>query len=85
MKRLGVQKSVLVTRDLLTTFIYGMGVTLIYCLTLWGVLYKDCLGLGIIILFALVAQTQSILRQTIFSHVLPRQFGILIAAVLLVF
>ena len=85
MKRLGVQKSVLVTRDLLTTFIYAMTVSLIYCLALWGVLYKDCLGLGIIILFVLVAQTQSILRQTIFSHVLPRNLGILIATVLLVF
>ncbi len=54
MKRLGVQKSVLVTRDLLTTFIYGMVVSLIYCLALWAVL-KDNLGLGIIILFVIVA------------------------------
>lgn len=75
----------LVIRDLIVCFSYGYFISLIYAIVLWSFCWKDSLGFGVILLFVVVAQTTSILRQTILSHVIPRKIGGLIAAIIMIF
>ena len=52
MKRLGVQKSVVVTRDIVVNAVYSLFFTLIACFAIWGALLKDTIGVEVLILFA---------------------------------
>lgn len=54
MKRLGVQKSTLVMRDLCMQGIFSAICTFIAVITLWAVAYRTYLGLGVFFLFAIM-------------------------------
>ena len=68
MKRLGVQKSVLVTRDLVSGLVFCLFWVLIYSVVFWAVLFRGKLGLGLILLFGILHAIQVILRQIIFNR-----------------
>lgn len=57
MKRLGVQKSVMVTRDLVVSYIYSTTWAIILTLFVWGVFFSSEIGLEVLLLFALLNQT----------------------------
>lgn len=69
MKRLGVQKSVLVTRDLVSGLVFCLFWVLIYSVVFWAVLFRGKLGLGLILLFGILHAIQVILRQIIFNRI----------------
>ena len=68
MKRLGVQKSVLVTRDLVSGLVFCLFWVLIYSVVFWAVIFRGKLGLGLILLFGILHAIQVILRQIIFNR-----------------
>ena len=72
MKRLGVQKSVVVTRDVVVNAVYSLFFTLIACFAIWGALLKDTIGVEVLILFAFLNQCQIILRQVILGHIVDK-------------
>ena len=54
MKRLGVQKSVVVTRDVVVNAVYSFFFTFVACFTVWGALLKDTIGVEVLIVFAIL-------------------------------
>ena len=84
MKRLGVQRSVLVTRDLILSFTYVLIFAIVTGIAFWGVIYNQGIGIGIVIIMVIFNVIQVTLRQIVFNYTLPRQFTVLIAAVLLI-
>ena len=54
MKRLGVQKSVVVTRDVVVNAVYSFFFTFVACFAVWGALLKDTIGVEVLILFAIL-------------------------------
>lgn len=51
MKRLGVQKSVIVIRDMMTMLIYGALWIPIAALSEWGTGFSDGIGIGVWLMF----------------------------------
>ena len=62
MKRLGVQKSVIVLRDLVASMIYTLVWSLIGGFIIWLAVLKEKLGLGIIIVMVILYTLQTGLR-----------------------
>lgn len=72
MKRLGVQKSVMIMRDLTFSMAFSMFWTLVATLAFYFAVYSDQLGLGVFLLFAFLNQIQIILRQVVLGVVIPK-------------
>ena len=83
MKRLGVQKSVSVTRDLVAGGVFCLIWFTIYSVIYWAVIFKDKIGLGLILLFGLLTAIQIVLRSVIFQQVLPGKGALLLNIALL--
>ena len=84
MKRLGVQRSVLVTRDLILTFSYVLTFALITGVVFWGACFTSAISVGIVLIMVAFDVIQVSLRQIIFNYTLPRKFMVMISAVLLI-
>ena len=56
MKRLGVQKSVMITRDFVYSFLYCTVWTVIEILVFYFVSFSDNMGLGLLFLFIFLQQ-----------------------------
>ena len=54
MKRLGVQKSVLVVRDLVVGLVYVTFFGIVTAVSFWSVAYKDCISLGLLFVFMIL-------------------------------
>ena len=52
MKRLGVQKSVIIVRDLVGQFAYASIWSTTCVIIMWAAFYKESLGFGVFLLFA---------------------------------
>ena len=72
MKRLGVQRSVLVTRDLIMSFTYVLIFALLTGIAFWGVIFTSSISIGIIIIMVIFNVIQVTLRQIVFNYTLPR-------------
>ena len=72
MKRLGVQKSVIITRDLVITSVLSLIWTVIIVFVIWGAFFIEELGLGVLFVFSLINQVQVILRQQIVGNLMPQ-------------
>ena len=78
MKRLGVQKSVIVLRDLVSSmFIIGVW-GLIASFAFWGGLFMNKLSIGVIIVFSLLFMVQVSLRSIIINRMAPGRLSFLI-------
>ena len=62
MKRLGVQKSVIVMRDLVASMIYSLVIGILAGFAYWLTLLKGKLGLGVIIVMVILYTLQAGLR-----------------------
>lgn len=71
MKRLGVQKSVMMTRDVVVATVFSCVWTIAIVFVIWGVFFIEQIGLGVLFLFSFLNQAQVILRQQVVSHLLP--------------
>jgi len=85
MKRLGVQKSVLVARQLYLGAIYTGFCAMLTTLVLWVLVYRDCIGLAIFVLFVILYLIQVNLRQVVFSHLLPARIAFTVISILVIF
>ena len=82
MKRLGVQRSVLVTRDLTYNGIYCLVFSTLVTLLLYFLGgWSDSIGFFTLLIFAYLTQAQSIVRQTIISNVMSRTMGFLLVSI----
>ena len=85
MKRLGVQKSVIVMRDFVTSMVYSLVWAIVASLCYWNWLLKDQLGLEVMIVFAVLNVIQTGLRGILISQLLPGKFGFMLTVSILLF
>ena len=52
MKRLGVQKSVIITRDLVVSAVYSAVWTVLLSFFVWGAFFVDDISIGVLLIFA---------------------------------
>ena len=78
MKRLGVQKSVLVLRDLVPGLVFQGFWTFIAGFAMWGGLFNGKLGLGPIIVISIFYTLQANLRGIIITRLAPGKLSFLI-------
>ena len=78
MKRLGVQKSVLVLRDLVPGLVFQGFWTFIAGFAMWGGLFHGKLGLGPIIVISIFYTLQANLRGIIITRLAPGKISFLI-------
>ena len=71
MKRLGVQKSVIVMRDLVSGMVYACVWSLLASFIFWGFILNGKLGLGVIIIASILHTLQIGLRGIIISQLVP--------------
>ena len=85
MKRLGMQKAVIVVRDLTFNSLYCSVIASITALFLWGTLLKDCISLPALVVFLVIYFVQIIVRTQVFKSLFTPLVVILISIVLLFF
>ena len=85
MKRLGVQKSVIITRDLVVSGIYSLFWTICITLFIWGVFFVSEIGFFVLLTFTILNQVQVILRQQIISNILPPKIQPMVVVIYLIF
>ena len=85
MKRLGVQKSVIITRDLVVSGIYSLFWTICITLFIWGVFFVSEIGFFVLLIFTILNQVQVILRQQIISNILPPKIQPMVVVIYLIF
>ena len=82
MKRLGVQRSVLVARDITYNGLYSLIFSTIITFALCFIAgWSDSIGVGTLLIFAYLTQAQSIVRQTIITNIMPRNMGVLFVTI----
>ena len=84
MKRLGVQKSVMVVRDLVVGLVYLTTYSILAAFLFWIVIYSDCLSLGLLLCFIILNNLQINLRQIIMNYTIPPKAATGVASVLLI-
>lgn len=85
MKRLGVQRSVMIMRDLTFSLAFSMFWSIVATIAFYFASYSDTLGLGVFLLFVFLNQIQVVLRQVVLGVVVPKKWNILVSSVLFIF